>query len=50
MTYRPRLVEVYPPSGTTGIALVPPQNPDQLGVQTGIVLTTDDIEATHTYV
>ena len=31
-----RWVEVYPPSGTTGIA-----------VQTGITLTTDDVDATH---
>ena len=42
-----RWVEVYPPSGTTGIALAPPQHEDQVGVQTGISLTTDDIDATH---
>ena len=44
-----RRVEVYPPEGTTGIALAPPP-PDQGEVQpavTGITLTTDDIEATH---
>ena len=43
-----RWVEVYPPDGTTGIALalrrrarnVEPQ-------QTGITLTTDDVDATH---
>jgi catechol 2,3-dioxygenase-like lactoylglutathione lyase family enzyme len=43
-----RWVEVYPPNGTTGIALAPPRpGIDPTGVQTGIVLTTDDIEATH---
>jgi predicted enzyme related to lactoylglutathione lyase len=43
-----RWVEVYPPEGTTGIALAPP--PPGQGVeptQTGITLTTDDIDATH---
>jgi catechol 2,3-dioxygenase-like lactoylglutathione lyase family enzyme len=43
-----RWVEVYPPSGTTGIALAPPRQGDPTGVQTGISLTTDDIDATHT--
>ncbi len=42
-----RWVEVYPPSGTTGIALAPPRPGDPTGVQTGISLTTDDIDATH---
>jgi catechol 2,3-dioxygenase-like lactoylglutathione lyase family enzyme len=45
-----RWVEVYPPNGTTGIALAPPppgQAQDQGGRQTGIVLATDDIDATH---
>jgi catechol 2,3-dioxygenase-like lactoylglutathione lyase family enzyme len=42
-----RWVEVYPPTGTTGIALAPPRPGDPTGVQTGISLTTDDIEATH---
>ncbi len=43
-----RWVEVYPPSGTTGIALAPPRpGIDQTGVETGIILTTDDIDATH---
>lgn len=42
-----RWVEVYPPSGPTGIALAPPQREEQLGVETGITLTTDDIDATH---
>jgi catechol 2,3-dioxygenase-like lactoylglutathione lyase family enzyme len=42
-----RWVEVYPPSGTTGIALAPPRPDDPTGVETGISLTTDDIDATH---
>jgi catechol 2,3-dioxygenase-like lactoylglutathione lyase family enzyme len=42
-----RWVEVYPPSGTTGIALAPPRENDPVGIQTGISLTTDDIAATH---
>jgi catechol 2,3-dioxygenase-like lactoylglutathione lyase family enzyme len=42
-----RWVEVYPPNGTTGIALAPPRPGDPTGVQTGISLTTDDIGATH---
>ncbi|HEY2655266.1 MAG TPA: VOC family protein [Solirubrobacteraceae bacterium] len=44
-----RWVEVYPPEGTTGIALAPPP-PDQEEVvpaQTGITLVTDDIDTTH---
>ena len=42
-----RWVEVYPPSGTTGIALAPPREGDPTGVQTGIGLHTDDVEAVH---
>jgi catechol 2,3-dioxygenase-like lactoylglutathione lyase family enzyme len=44
-----RWVEVYPPTGTTGIALAPPREGDAVGVQTGITLTTDDVDATHTH-
>ena len=44
---RYRWVEVYPPRGTTGIALTPPREGDPTGIQTGISLTTDDIDATH---
>jgi len=43
-----RWVEVYPPSGTTGIALAPPRPGE--GVEPkeiGISLTTADIDATH---
>src|SRR3954469_13732907 len=42
-----RWVEVSPPSGTTGIALAPPREGDPTGVQTGISLKTDDVDATH---
>lgn len=43
-----RWVEVYPPSGTTGIALAPPRpgeavEPKEIGVS----LTTSDVDATH---
>jgi catechol 2,3-dioxygenase-like lactoylglutathione lyase family enzyme len=44
-----RWIEVYPPEGTTGIALAPPP-PGGENVepqQTGITLTTDDVDATH---
>jgi catechol 2,3-dioxygenase-like lactoylglutathione lyase family enzyme len=44
-----RWVEVYPPNGTTGIALAPPREGEPTGVQTGISLTTDDIDATHAH-
>ncbi len=42
-----RWVEVYPPEGTTGIALAPPRPGDPTAVQTGITLGTDDIDASH---
>ncbi len=43
-----RWVEVYPPSGTAGIALAPPREGDPVsGRDTGISLTSDDIDATH---
>src|ERR1700744_6451140 len=44
-----RWIEVYPPEGTTGIALAPPPPSEQdvQPQQTGIPLTTDDIDATH---
>jgi catechol 2,3-dioxygenase-like lactoylglutathione lyase family enzyme len=41
-----RWVELYPPSGTAGIALAPGA-PGAPGVQTGIILSTDEIDATH---
>jgi catechol 2,3-dioxygenase-like lactoylglutathione lyase family enzyme len=43
-----RWVEVYPPQGTTGIALAPPRaGEDVTPSWTGISLTTDDIDETH---
>jgi len=43
-----RWVEVYPPNGTTGIALAPPPPGKEATPQeTGIILTTDDIDTTH---
>jgi len=45
---RYRWVEVYPPEGATGIALAPPPpGQEATPTQTGITLTTDDIDATH---
>ena len=43
-----RWVEVYPPEGTTGIALAPPPPGAPMApTNTGITLVTKDIEATH---
>ena len=43
-----RWVEVYPPEGTTGIALAPPRPGTEVSpVETGITLTARDIDATH---
>ena len=45
---RYRWVEVYLPESTTGIALAPPPpGQDVEPAQTGITLTTDNIDATH---
>jgi catechol 2,3-dioxygenase-like lactoylglutathione lyase family enzyme len=43
-----RWIEVYPPSGSAGIALAPPRPGTEVTpVETGITLTTADIDATH---
>ena len=42
-----RWVEVYPPNSSTGLALIPPGPGESTGVRTGIILNTDDIDATH---
>jgi catechol 2,3-dioxygenase-like lactoylglutathione lyase family enzyme len=44
-----RWIEVYPPEGSTGIALAPPPpgSDEVQPVQTGITLTTEDIDAVH---
>ncbi len=43
-----RWVEVYPPQGTAGVALAPPPGDDPIApANTGITLTTNDIDASH---
>ena len=43
-----RWVEVYAPEGTTGIALAPPPGTDDIvPVNTGITITTKNIDAAH---
>src|SRR5262245_8173235 len=42
-----RWVEVYPPNSSTGLVPVPPGPGEPTGVRTGIILNTDDIDATH---
>lgn len=43
-----RWVEVYPPSGTTGIALAPPRQGESVQPkEIGVSLTTSDADATH---
>src|SRR6478735_2300721 len=41
-----RWIELYPPAAATGLALVP-AGPDPVGIRTGIILNTTDIDATH---
>ncbi|MGH2914783.1 MAG: VOC family protein [Solirubrobacteraceae bacterium] len=42
-----RWVEVYLPEGSTGIALAPPPDGKVEPAQTGITLSTQDVDATH---
>ncbi|HTX08288.1 MAG TPA: VOC family protein [Solirubrobacteraceae bacterium] len=43
-----RWIEVYPPEGSTGIALAPPRPGTEVTpVETGITLYTDDVDSTH---
>lgn len=44
-----RWVEVSPPAGGTTLAIVPPPQatPDRIGIDTGVILTTDDIDGAH---
>ena len=44
-----RWFEVYPPEGTTGIALAPPRENGPTSAETGISLTTADIDATYSH-
>ncbi len=41
-----RWVELFPPDGTAGLALAPGE-PEATGIDTGLILTTDDIDALH---
>jgi catechol 2,3-dioxygenase-like lactoylglutathione lyase family enzyme len=45
-----RWVEVTPPAGGTPLAIVPPPPSarDRIGIDTGVILTTDDIDEAHT--
>ena len=42
-----RWIEVYPPGASTGLSLVP-AGPDPVGIRTGVILNTPDIDAAHT--
>ncbi|MGH9230486.1 MAG: VOC family protein [Acidimicrobiales bacterium] len=41
-----RWVELYPAGGESGLAIVP-HGPDPVGVRTGVILNTTDIDAAH---
>lgn len=41
-----RWIEVYPPGTATGLVLMP-AGPDRVGIRTGIILNTSDIDAAH---
>jgi catechol 2,3-dioxygenase-like lactoylglutathione lyase family enzyme len=41
-----RWIEVYPPGTSTGLVLMP-AGPDRVGIRTGIILNTGDIDAAH---
>lgn len=42
-----RWVEVAPPAGGTALAIVPPRPGGPTGIETNIILTTDDIDTAH---
>ena len=42
-----RWIEVVPPGRTTGIALAPPMEEGPTAVETGIIISSEDIEADH---
>ena len=44
-----RWVEVSPPAGSTSLAIVPPPDyaSDRIGIDTNVILTTDDIDEAH---
>lgn len=41
-----RWIEVYPPGTSTGLALIP-AGPDPVGIRTGVILNTSDIDAAY---
>jgi catechol 2,3-dioxygenase-like lactoylglutathione lyase family enzyme len=41
-----RWIEVYPPGTSTGLSLIP-AGPDPVGIRTGVILNTRDIESAH---
>jgi catechol 2,3-dioxygenase-like lactoylglutathione lyase family enzyme len=41
-----RWIEVYPPGASTGLALIP-AGPDPVGIRTGVILNTSDIDAAY---
>ena len=41
-----RWIEVYPPGTATGLVLMP-AGPDRVGIRTGIILNTRDIDGAH---
>jgi catechol 2,3-dioxygenase-like lactoylglutathione lyase family enzyme len=41
-----RWIEIYPPGTSAGLALIP-AGPDPVGVRTGIIVNTKDIDAAH---
>jgi catechol 2,3-dioxygenase-like lactoylglutathione lyase family enzyme len=43
-----RWIEVAPAGATTALALVPPRQGDSAGVNTNVILTTDDADAART--
>ena len=42
-----RWLEVAPPDAATAIALMPPREGDSAGVESGVILTTEDADAIH---
>ena len=46
---RHRWIELYPPTGDTGLALVPPSAAQPWPQPTAVILHTDDVERTRTW-
>jgi catechol 2,3-dioxygenase-like lactoylglutathione lyase family enzyme len=44
-----RWVEVAPPGAATTIALVPPREGPSTGIESGVGLTTEDVDAAHAH-